>query len=108
MDVAKLKVVTTPWSPGDGAELALSAAAAEPDPLAALAESVGGIVWEFHEDTLHHDRQVQVFRSGGGVTIDLGRSLDMHYPLWHDGENLDDSETLRARETVVGARIWLA
>ena len=108
MGVAKLKVVTTPWNPGEGAEPALSAAAAEPDPLAALAESVGGIAWEFHADTLHHDRQVQIFHSGGGVTIDLGRGLDMYYTPWHDGENLDDSETLRARETVVWSRAWVA
>ena len=108
MGVAKIKVTTTPWKPGDGAEPALSAAATEPDPLAALAQSVGGIAWEFHDDTLHHDRQVRVFRPGGGVTIDLGRGLDMYYAPWHDGENLDDSETLRARETVVWTRSWSA
>ena len=32
----------------------------------------------------------------------------MYYAPWHDGENLDDSETLRARETVVWTRSWSA
>ena len=105
MGVAKIKVTTTPWKPGDGAEPALSAAATELDPLAALAQSGGGIAWEFHDDTLHHDRQVQVFRPGGGVTIDLGRGLDMYYTPWHDGENLDDSDTLRARDRCLDAHL---
>ena len=30
----------------------------------------------------------------------------MYYPPWHGGENLDDSETLRSRETVVWTRTW--
>ena len=56
--------------------------------------------------TLHHDRQFKILRDGGGVTVDLGRGLDMYYAAHAEGEIQANSDTLRPRETVVWIRSW--
>ena len=73
--VRRIEVVAKPWRPG---ELADADATAE-DPLFALVESVGGIELSLRTSTLHHVRQVKILCDGGGVTVDLGRGLDMYY-----------------------------
>ena len=99
--VYRIEVVTKPWRP----ELADADATAS-DPLLSPVQAVGGIEWSWRTSTLHHDRQVKVLREGGGVTVDLGRGLDMYYAAQNAGEDQSNSGTLRAREKVVWTRIW--
>ena len=74
--VRRLEVVAKPWRPGEVADVDPSD---EPDPLAALMDSIGGITWSLRASTLHHDRQVKILRDdGAGTTVDWGRGLDMY------------------------------
>ena len=71
----RIEVVAKPWRPGELAD----ADATARDPLLSLVESVGGLDWSWRTSTVHHDRQVKILRDGCGVTVDLGRGLDMFY-----------------------------
>ena len=74
--------------------------------IVSVGESVGGIEWSWRTSTLHHDRQInlKIVRDGSGVTVDLGRGLDMYYAAHATGETQANNDTLRARETVVWTR----
>ena len=102
--VRRVEVVAKPWQPSEPGDADADATAS--DPLLALAASIGGIEWSVRTSTLHHDRQVQILRDGGGVTVDLGRGLDMYYAAFSAGETQANSDTLRARQTVVWTRRW--
>ena len=77
--VRRVEVVAKPWRPGELADAAADATSS--DPLLSLVESVGGIEWSVRTSTLHHDRQIKILRDDGGVTVDLGRGLDMYYAV---------------------------
>ena len=100
--VQRIEVVAKPWRPDELVDADDTAR----DPLHLLGESVGGIEWAWRTSTLHHDRQVQILCDGGGVTVDLGRGLDMYYAAQDVFEDQTNSDTLRARETVVWTRTW--
>ena len=97
--VRRIEVIAKPWRPDD-------ADAAASDPLLALADSVGGIEWSLRTSTVHHDRQIKILHDSGGVTVDLGRELDMYYSAQSRHEDQTNSDTLRTRETVVRTRVW--
>ena len=97
--VRRIEVIAKPWRPDD-------ADATASDPLLALADSVGGIEWSLRTSTVHHDRQIKILHDSGGVTVDLGRGLDMYYAAQSRHEDQTNSDTLRARETVVWTRVW--
>ena len=102
--VRRIEVVVKPWRPGEIADVAADAASS--DPLLSLVESVGGIEWSVRTSTLHHDRQIKILRDDGGVTVDLGRGLGVYYAAQNRYEDQTNSDTLRARETVVWTRAW--